>query len=162
MKQVRRLASSLMLLLVMGLLVACGGSPAETPEVRSENFLKDFVAGINDPALGEAAKQEEIADKLAGYFAPDQRATQKAALLEQLQQMAPMGGKIEAKLENVKFEKVSESGDTAVVKISGGTMVMAVDGQSQSIDLADGGIAPGASGNESTLKKVDNVWYIVP
>ncbi len=160
MKLVRRLASSLMLLMVMGVLAACGGSAAEAPEVRAENFFKDFVAAFNDPKISDAATQDQWADKLSKYFVPEQQAAQKTDILGSLQQLGALGSELNVKVENLKVEKVSESGDDAEIKIVSGTMSMSVMGEEQTTDMATEGF--GSSSSTSKMKKVDSVWYIIP
>jgi len=65
-----------------------------------------------------------------------------------------------ATFQNVKVEKVSESGDMAEVKIVSGKIIMDAAGQKDEQDLATAGIT-GSSANPK-LQKIDGTWYIIP
>lgn len=144
------------LMLMLGALAACGGGTSATPEARAESFFNDFIAAFNDPNLGDAAKQDEWADKLSKYFLPDQQAKQKEDVKQSFSAMPP--GSMTIKIDNLKLEKVSESGDTAEVKIASGTMTMNIMGTEQTLDLASEGF--GVTGTNAKMKKIDGVWYI--
>ncbi|MBP8251681.1 MAG: hypothetical protein KAX40_04915 [Herpetosiphon sp.] len=141
------------MLLGMMLLVACGGSAAD-PVARVDSFVKDMNSAFSDAKLTETATQEKWADTLSKYYVADEQAAQKTEMLDALALLS--SGSV--KIEGAKFEKVSESGDAAEVKIVGGKMSMTLLGQTQEQDLATSGIS-GSSSNIK-LKKVDGTWYM--
>ena len=75
-------------------------------------------------------------ERLAQYYLPDDRENMKIGFGNTL-------GGISTKIEDVTTEKVSEFGDSAEVKITGGKMTIGVDGMPP-IDLAKEGY-PGPS-----------------
>jgi hypothetical protein len=145
--------------LMLTILAACGGAAAATPVSRVESFMKDINSAFTDANLKDAAKQEEWADKLSKYFIPTEQAKQKESIKQGLVAMG--SGLMSAKIENVKVEKVSETGDTAEVKLLSGKMIMTAGGETQEQDLAQAGLT-GGSGENAKLQKIDGIWYLVP
>ncbi|MBA3468886.1 MAG: hypothetical protein H0T53_04500 [Herpetosiphonaceae bacterium] len=159
-QSVRRFGGMFALLtLLLAVLAACGGAAAATPQSRVESFMSDVNTAFNDPNIADAAKQEEWADKLSKYFIPAEQAAQKDEIKQGL--AAVGSGLIKMKIENVKVEKVSETGDNAEVKLVSGKMIMEAAGQTEEQDLAQSGLT-GSSGENATLQKIDGVWYMVP
>ena len=143
--------------LMLAALAACGGSTA-TPESRVEAFMKDSNGAFTDPNIKDAAKQEEWAEKISKYYIPAEQAKQKEEIKLGL---ATVGsGLMTARIENVKVEKVSETGDTAEVKLVSGKIIMDMGGQTQEQDLAEAGLTGDAENPK--LQKIDGVWYLVP
>ncbi len=71
-------------------------------------------AALNDPKISaEPGKKAEWMDRLAQYYLPEDRETVKVGFEGTL-------GMIPTKIENVTTEKVSEVGDAAEVRITGG------------------------------------------
>ncbi len=145
--------------LMLAVLAACGGTAGASPESRVEGFMNDTNAAFNDANIKDAAKQEEWADKLSKYFIPAEQAAQKEEIKAGL---AAVGtGLITMKIENVKVEKVSETGDNAEVKLVSGKIIMESGGQTEERDLAEAGLTGGSNEN-AKLQKVDGVWYMIP
>ena len=144
--------------LLLTVLAACGGTSGATPEARVEGFMKDINTAFNDANIKDAAKQEEWADKLSKYFIPTEQAAQKESIKQGL--VGVGSGFLTMTIENVKVEKISESGDMAEVKIVSGKIIMDAAGQKQEQDLATAGIT-GSSPNPK-LQKIDGTWYIIP
>jgi hypothetical protein len=157
---VRRFGAMFALMtLMLAVLAACGGAAAATPEKRVEAFMTDINSAFTDANLKDAAKQEEWADKLSKYFIPAEQAAQKTEIQTALSAMG--SGLMSMKIENVKVEKVSETGDNAGVKLVSGKIIMEAAGQTQEQDLAEAGLT-GGSGENAKLQKIDGVWYLVP
>jgi hypothetical protein len=133
------------------------------PISRILSYINDMNGAFADKDIATEAKQEEWADKLSKYFLPTEQAAQKAAVQEALASMGILAD-MSVKIENVKLEKVSESGDSAEVKFVDGTMTMEFAGQKQEQKLSEIGLVSGGSTSPETVKlqKVDGVWYIVP
>jgi hypothetical protein len=117
------------------LLVACGAAPGDAtpqadsgggsrfgPESVAENFFKDLRDALKDPALADDAARSKWAEKLANYFAPnerdDQRTAMNAALLsftDGLKQLdAAQTLTLDLRFTNV--EKISDDGERALVR----------------------------------------------
>lgn len=150
-----------LLVVIMTLLVACGGSSTASvaPEERVKGFFTDFSAALNDPKLNEEAAQQQHIDKLTAYFAPSERAKQVESMNEMFKGMSGTEA-VTMKIEGVTTEKVSESGDNAEVRITGGTMTMTLAGQTSTQNLGEAGFG-GASGDTIKLKRESGVWYFV-
>jgi hypothetical protein len=161
--QVRRLGLlAALLTLLLTALVACGGTAGASPESRVQGYITDMNSAFADKDLANAAKQEEWADKLSKYFMPAEQAAQKTEIKDGLAQFSSMPG-MSVKIENVKLEKVSESGNNAEVKFVDGTMIMDIAGQKTEQKLAETGLVSegGAPTDLVKLQKVDGVWYMV-
>jgi hypothetical protein len=161
--QVRRLGlMAALLTLLLGVLAACGGTAGASPESRIQGYINDMNSAFADKDLATEAKQAEWADKLSKYFMPAEQAAQKTEIQGGLAQFSSMPG-MSVKIENVKLEKVSESGDNAEVKFVDGTMIMDIGGQKQEQKLSETGLVSenGAPTDTVKLKKVDGVWYMV-
>jgi hypothetical protein len=161
--QVRRfglLAALLTLLLTA--LAACGGTAGASPDARVQGYINDMNSAFADKDLATEAKQEEWADKLSKYFIPADQAAQKTQIKEGLAQFSSMPG-MSVKIENVKLEKVSESGDNAEVKFVDGTVIMDIAGQKNEQKLSETGLVSegGAPTDLVKLQKIDGVWYMV-
>jgi hypothetical protein len=159
--QVRRIGLlAALLTLLLAALAACGGTAAASPDARVQGYINDMNSAFADKDL--ATKQEEWADKLSKYFIPAEQAAQKTQIKEGLTQFSSMPG-MSVKIENVKLEKVSESGDNAEVKFVDGTVVMDIAGQKNEQKLSETGLVSegGAPTDLVKLKKVDGVWYMV-
>ncbi len=159
----RRFGSlTIMIAMVLSLLGACGGSAgvaAASPEDRVKSFMNDMMTALSDPNLKEPAKQEEWADKISKYALPTEQAKKKDELKQTLAEMgANMAAKPDLKLtmkvEGLTTEKVSETGDSAEVKITGGKMITTMGDEKKEIDMTK-------DPRNQKLKKVDGVWYIL-
>lgn len=162
--KLRRFGSfALMAAMMLMLLAACGkgdGVVSASPEDRVKNFFGDFNSALTDPKIGEAATQDEWADKLSKYFLPADQAKQKDEMKTSLSQIGPMiAGGGQFSIEGITTEKVSETDTNAEVKITGGTMKMTLAGQTEEQNLADGGFV---GGNNPKLQKEGGVWYFLP
>src|SRR5688572_33240934 len=85
-----RCAVRLLLVLALALgLSACAAAPVEqelagtgnsTAQGIVESFLEDLNMALADPALTDPAARRSWAERLAGHFAPSERADQRAAM----------------------------------------------------------------------------------
>jgi hypothetical protein len=132
-----RVSASLFIVVTLTLLalVACGAAPGDTtsqadsgggsrfgPESVAENFFKDLRDALKDPALADDAARSKWAEKLANYFAPNERDDQRTAMnaalssftdgLKQLDTAQMLT--LDLRFTNV--EKISDDGDHALVR----------------------------------------------
>jgi hypothetical protein len=123
-------------------LAACGAAPGDAasqadlaggsrfgPESVAENFFKDLRDALKDPALADDAGRSKWAEKLANYFAPNERDDQRAALhaalsnftdgLKQLDatQIDDRGVVIPEFEQEIGFENITGRSDGAVPTI---------------------------------------------
>jgi hypothetical protein len=124
------LASALLLALA-----ACGAAPGEQtpqadaaggsrfgPESVAENFFKDLRDALKDPALADDAGRSKWAEKLANYFAPNERDEQRVAMNAALSSFADGLKQLEAEqtltldLRFTNVEKISDDGERALVR----------------------------------------------
>jgi hypothetical protein len=130
--RVSRWLSCLALLLA---LAACGAAPGDAtpqadaaggsrfgPESVAENFFKDLRDALKDPALANDAARSKWAEKLANYFAPNERDDQRAAMhaalssfTDGLKQLDP-AQTLTLDLRFTNIEKVSDDGERALVR----------------------------------------------
>ena len=151
---VRRLGRLVVAMAVMlSLVAACGSESAvdiaARPEERFKSFLNDYNTALNDPKIAEPGKKAEWMDRLAQYYLPEDRETVKVGFEGTL-------GVIPTKIENVTTEKVSEVGDAAEVRITGGQMII---GETPPLEFTEEASPFTLNGNPK-LKKIDGVWYI--
>jgi hypothetical protein len=156
----RSFSITVLLAMLLVVLAACGGSSgaSASPEDRVKALFADFNSALGDANLKDAAKQDEWADKISKHFQPSEQAKQKESTKGALSTFGGAGGEMKMSIEGVTTEKVSEDGDNAVVKLTGGKVKMTLAGQTQEQDLATSGF--GAGGDTVKLKKIDGVWYL--
>ena len=116
-------------------LTACGAAPDDTttqtdaaggsrfgPESVAENFFKDLRDALKDPALANDAERSKWAEKLADYFAPNERDDQRAAMHTALSSftdgLKQLGASqtLTLDLRFTNVEKVSDDGEHALVR----------------------------------------------
>jgi hypothetical protein len=116
-------------------LAACGAAPGDVasqadlaggsrfgPESVAENFFKDLRDALKDPALADDAGRSRWAEKLANYFAPNERDDQRAALHAALSSFTDGLKQLDATqtltldLRFTNVEKVSDDGERALVR----------------------------------------------
>jgi hypothetical protein len=127
------------LLLALGVLAGCGfggAAPEQTaqgggssPELVTKNFFSDLRDALKDQQqLANEAKRDQWVERLANYFAPNERDDQRVALSEALENFASGLGKLEPN-ENLTLEvhfedveKVSDDGSRALVRPINGSI----------------------------------------
>jgi hypothetical protein len=184
----RGLLAGLIGLLALAL-TACGGAPsaAVDPETRVKSFFNDFSSALNDQDIAKPAKQEEWAGKLAGYAKPDQQVGMKDEMKQALEQFGGIGTslgalaggqanldiKLNVSFQNIETKLQSQSGNTAKVELTGGTLKMALAGKdvdklgdaaktiNQELPISEFfKETTGTSSNVLTLELIDGVWYM--
>jgi hypothetical protein len=128
----------LALLLALGL-TACAAEPVEqelagtgnsTAQGIVESFLDDLNTALADPALGSQAGRRSWAERLAGHFAPSERADQRAAMGAMLAAYADtaarpaVGSKVSLQVGFSHVELITSSGDEALVRVVDGAIVL--------------------------------------
>jgi hypothetical protein len=101
--------SAAILVIVMLALAACdtaagaatpqadsGGGSRFGPESVAENFFKDLRDALNDPRLADDSQRSKWAEKLANYFAPNERDDQRVAMNTALSSFADGLGQLDA------------------------------------------------------------------
>jgi hypothetical protein len=123
----------LVAILALCALTACGfgiapnqGAPSggggSTPEQVVRNFFDDLRQALKDPQLSNEDRRDQWVERLANYFAPNERDDQRVALSSALDNFVGGLGKLEQNEEltlQVRFddvEKVSEDGNRALVR----------------------------------------------
>jgi hypothetical protein len=128
---------SLVFALALGallLLAACAGTPspsaAETPvgggsispEAVAQSFFDDLGDALRDPKLSDDEQRGAWVDRLAGYFAPNERDDQRIALRAALDSFAAGQGKLEQnedltlELKIDRLEQVEQTTDRAMIR----------------------------------------------
>lgn len=163
-------------------LVACTAAPAAdeasvgggfSPESVTESFFEDLQRALRDPNLQQEETRSFWAERLAGYFAPAERDTQRVALRRALASFAS-GLRQLADDETAIFElrglqpveKVADDGERALVRLPSASISMTLMrtterssfvfyeqtiGLSQVIGRSDGAVP---------LVKIDGRWYL--
>jgi hypothetical protein len=97
------------------------------PQVLAENFLKDLRDALHDPALGNDTVRSKWAEKLANYFAPNERDDQRVALNTALASFADgqtkldLGQTLTLDLRFTSVQKIADDGEHALVRpVNGG------------------------------------------
>jgi hypothetical protein len=131
---------TLALLLLALLLAGCAAPPVEdddglgrgnaTPEGVVASFLDDLNAALADPNLADAAVRRSWAERLAGFFAPSERADQRQALGAMLAGFADsaarpaFGTRVQLEVSYTTTELLERSGDEALVGVVDGVVTL--------------------------------------
>jgi hypothetical protein len=134
-----RAAHLLFALLVALGLTACAAEPVEqelagtgnsTAQGIVESFLEDLNEALADPALAEPAARRSWAERLAGHFAPSERADQRVAMAEMLAAYADtaarpaVGSKVSLEVSYSHAELIELSGDEALIRVVDGAITL--------------------------------------
>ncbi|HEX5690649.1 MAG TPA: hypothetical protein VFX76_11635, partial [Roseiflexaceae bacterium] len=97
------------------------------PQVLAENFLKDLRDALHDSKLGDETTRSRWAEKLANYFAPNERDDQRVALNASLagfaegQTKLDVGQTLTLDLRFTSVQKIADDGERALVRpVNGG------------------------------------------
>jgi hypothetical protein len=130
----RSLVVVVLVSLALSLLSACaaasGQSVAEapagggsfSPETVAQSFFDDLGSALQDPKLNDDQQRGAWVERLAGYFAPNERDDQRIALRAALDSFATGQGKLEPnediklELKIDRLEQVEQTGDRATIR----------------------------------------------
>jgi hypothetical protein len=102
------------------------------PEAVVESFFEDLRSALSDRQLADDDHRGEWVDRLAGYFAPNERDDQRIALRTALDSFVTGLGELDPSEDltlEVRFdrvEKVSESGNRATVRLVNGSIYVLI------------------------------------
>jgi hypothetical protein len=134
------------LFLLLASLVACGSIPTEqavgdaaqsgsgglSPESVTRGFFEDLGRALKDPALEQEAIRTIWVERLAGYFAPNERDAQRDTLDIALANFADGRAKLaadETLLIEISFDEprsISKDGDHALVQLPNASIFMQI------------------------------------
>jgi hypothetical protein len=138
-----RLVLVLIAVLALCALAACGfvappnqGTPSggggSSPESVAQNFFEDLRQALKDPQLSNEDRRDQWVERLANYFAPNERDDQRVALSSALDNFVKGRGKLEQNESltlDVRFEgveKISEDGNHAMVRPTNGSIYILI------------------------------------
>ncbi|MEO7912854.1 MAG: hypothetical protein ABIV47_24655 [Roseiflexaceae bacterium] len=99
---------------------ASGGS--FSPEAVAQSFFDDLGSALDDPKLADDQQRGAWVERLAGYFAPNERDDQRIALRDALDSFTAGLGKLEPnedltlKLKIERLEQVQQTDDRALIR----------------------------------------------
>ncbi|HEU4322160.1 MAG TPA: hypothetical protein VFS21_03340 [Roseiflexaceae bacterium] len=160
-------------------------APAAGPDVRVKDFFGVFGDALSDPDLGEEAKQDEWAGKMAAFALPADQDKAKTEIKKTLKQVGDafngmnqavaaqnMDVKLQISFKDVATEIQEQSGDTAKVGLTGGVMKVELTGAdveklgeaaaqaNQEMPLTDFLKQSGSKSTEGfNMKLENNTWY---
>jgi hypothetical protein len=120
--------------LTLSLLSACAAMPglssaqappgggSFSPEVVAQSFFDDLRDALRDPKLDDDQQRGVWVERLAGYFAPNERDDQRIALRAALDSFTAGRGKLEPNenltldLKIERLEQVYQTGDHAMIR----------------------------------------------
>jgi hypothetical protein len=132
--------------LLAGLLGSCGtlgqqradtsqqqtGEGGLTPESVTKGFFADLGQALKDPALANEDARATWVERLAGYFAPNERDSQRVILSDALASFASDRSQLapdEALTLEIRFDeprRVSEDGDRVLVQLPNASLFMQI------------------------------------
>ncbi|GAB4430014.1 MAG: hypothetical protein OHK0015_14640 [Chloroflexi bacterium OHK40] len=104
------------------------GSP--TPQGAVESFLDSLNSALGDPNLADPATRRGWAERLAAYFAPSERADQRAAMGAMLAAFIDsasrpvVGSQVRLEISYSSIELISRQGDEALVRVVDGVITL--------------------------------------
>lgn len=171
--------------LLLLLLCACQAAPAapgdapassdirfETPEAVVQSFLRDLNDSLRDRRLTDDDARGAMVDRLAAYFAPNEREDQReaigrslagfAASLAQLTNDQSLVFEVRGIADFRNFKKISDDGQRALIRASGASIYVLIARGSQ-VDFEQE--LPleqiiGRSDGAIPTRKIDGSWYL--
>ncbi|NTU85214.1 MAG: hypothetical protein HGA45_38640 [Chloroflexales bacterium] len=159
-------------------LVGCGAEPTEqelagaggsSPRAVVESFLEDLNLAMADPELAQPNARRVWAERLAGHFAPSERADQRAAIGEMLAGFAAstaspaVGSKATLEITYSGTELIEQQGGRALVRVVNGVLTLRfLDDEGEVLRERTGGLTEvigQASGGLPTLQ-VGGSWFM--
>lgn len=131
----RALAVGLLVLLVAGCAAApsadeIAGAGGSSPQAVVSSFLEDLNGALAASDLAEPAAQRIWAERLAGHFAPSERADQRAAMAEMLAGFAAstvtpaVGSRATLDLSWTRIDLIEQRGERALVRVVNGVLTL--------------------------------------
>lgn len=127
---------------LIGTLAACGfaATPApdttngggSSPELVAQYFFEDLRQALKDPQLTNESRRDQWVERLANYFAPNERDDQRIALSSALDNFVSGRSRLaenESLTLDVRFdkvEKVSDDGSRAMVRPTNGSIYILI------------------------------------
>jgi hypothetical protein len=140
---IRPAVTFFLLLTTALLLAACTTTPGQSadeappsggsisPEAVAQSFFDDLGKALDDPKLADDQQRGAWVERLAGYFAPNERDDQRIALRTALDSFATGKGKLEPNedltldLKIERLEQVNQTDDRATIRpINGAIYVL--------------------------------------
>lgn len=168
---------TLALLLALLALAGCGAEPPEeelagaggsSPQAVVESFLEDLNQALAAP-LAEPAVRRAWAERLAGHFAPSERADQRIAMGGMLADFAAsaaspaVGSKATLEVSWTRIDLLEQTGERALVRVVDGILTLRfLDQDGQLVRERTGGLTEvlgQASGGLPTLQ-VGGSWFM--
>ena len=144
-RQIRELASRLLfggrwfvvaafIMVALCSLSACAATPGRStaqapagggsfsPEAVAQSFFDDLGEALGDPKLADDQQRGAWVERLAGYFAPNERDDQRIALRAALDSFTAGTGKLDQnenltlELKIERLEQVEQTGDRAMIR----------------------------------------------
>lgn len=170
-------ALGILLVLLSLALTACGPADAagdmglggSSPEAVVEDFVEDLNEALQDTTLRAPETRQRWADRLASYFAPSERADQRLAMREMLDNFVAssrrpvIGERITFELTHNGMERITSSADEALVRVVDGTLVVRwLDAEGQVLRERIGGLTDviGQTSGGLPVLRVDGVWFL--
>jgi hypothetical protein len=130
--------------LALSLLTACATTPGSSaaqaptgggslsPEAVAQSFFEDLGAALADQKLADEQQRGAWAERLAGYFAPNERDDQRIALRAALDSFATGQDELEPnedltfELKIERLEQVEQTGDHAMIRPVNGAIYVLI------------------------------------
>lgn len=167
------------LIMALALLLAgCAAAPAEeelagagspTPQGVVESFLAVLNEALASSELGDATVRRSYAERLASYFAPSERADQRAAMGRMLAAFAEtstrpaLGSTVRLEITYSGTELLERSGDEALVGVVDGTITLRwLDAENQVVRERSGGLTEliGQTSGGLPVLRVGGSWFM--
>ena len=103
-----------------------------SPEAVAESFFEDLGNALRDPKLADDEQRGAWVERLAGYFAPNERDDQRIALREALDSFTNGLNELETneelklELKIERLEQVSQAGDHAMIRPVNGAIYVLI------------------------------------
>ena len=131
---IQQSAPLFLLLTIVLLLASCATTPGQSiaqappsggsfsPEAVAQSFFEDLGKALGDPKLADDQQRGAWVERLAGYFAPNERDDQRIALRAALDSFTIGQGKLDQnenltlELKIERLEQVEQTGDRAMIR----------------------------------------------
>jgi hypothetical protein len=111
---------------------APAGGGSFSPEAVAQSFFDDLGSALDDPKLADDQQRGVWVERLAGYFAPNERDDQRIALRTALDSFTAGLGKLEPNenlnldLKIERLEQVSQTDDRALIRPVNGSIYVLI------------------------------------